>query len=154
MNTWDRTALHRLSYALQRRFAVVHVGVPDDGAYGRLIEREATCESGDPPLDRAIQARLALLLRSSGLFAIRPIGPAIAIDLIRYARRRGAGGAGFAEALAIFLLPQLDGLPSDAAPAVMSLFESALARLAAAPAIAELRARVEATLGVRGDLGP
>lgn len=154
MNTWDRTALHRLSYALQRRFAVVHVGVPDDDAYGRLIEREASCESGDPPLDRAIQARLALLLRSSGLFAIRPVGPAIAIDLIRYARRRGAGGAGFAEALAIFLLPQLDGLPSDAAPAVMSLFESALAHLAAAPALAELRARVEATLGVRGDLGP
>lgn len=154
MNTWDRTALHRLSYALQRRFAIIHVGVPDDEAYGRLIERESTCESGDPPLDRAIQARLTLLLRSSGLFAIRPIGPAIAIDLIRYARRRGAGGAGFAEALAIFLLPQLDGLAIDAAPAVISLFESALARLAAAPAVAELRARVEATLGVRGDFGP
>ena len=154
MNTWDRTALHRLSYALQRRFAVVHVGVPDDDAYGRILAHEATCASGDPPLDRAIQARLALLLRSTGLFAIRPIGPAIAIDLIRYARRRGAGGAGLAEALAIFLLPQLDGLPSDAAPAVMSLFEAALARLAAAPAIAELRARVEATLGVRGDFGP
>jgi 5-methylcytosine-specific restriction enzyme B len=154
LNTWDRTALHRLSYALQRRFAVIHVGVPDDDAYGRLIAREASCESDDPPLDRALAARLAQLLRSSGLFAIRPIGPAIAIDLIRYARRRGAGGAGLAEALAIFLLPQLDGLAIDAAPAVLALFESTVARLAPASAIAELRARVEATLGVRGDFGP
>jgi 5-methylcytosine-specific restriction enzyme B len=154
MNTWDRTALHRLSYALHRRFAVVHVGVPDDAAYARLLDREASREGNDPLLDREILERLRLLLRSSGLFALRPIGPAIALDLIRYLRRRGAGGAGLAEALAIFLLPQLEGLPSDAAPAVSELFEAALARLAAAPEVAELRARVDAALGVRGDLGP
>jgi MoxR-like ATPase len=147
MNTWDRAALHRLSYALQRRFAVVDVGVPDDDAYARLIDREATCESGDPPLDPAVAGRLVALLRSSGLFAIRPIGPAIAIDMIRYVRRRDAGGAGLAEALALFLLPQLDGLPRDAAPAVIALLESTLARVAAAPLIAALRARVEAALG-------
>jgi MoxR-like ATPase len=154
MNTWDRAALHRLSYALQRRFAVVDVGVPDDDAYARLIEREASCESGDPPLDRAVASRLVSLLRSSGLFAIRPIGPAIAIDLIRYVRRRDAGGAGLAEALALFVLPQLDGLPRDAVPAVIALLESTLARLAAAPVIAALRARVEAALGDLGDPGP
>ena len=154
MNTWDRTALHRLSYALQRRFAVIHVGVPDDAAYGRLLAHEARRESGDPPLDPALAARLTALLRSSGLFAIRPIGPAIALDMIRYIRRRDAGGTGLAEALAIFLLPQLDGLSSDAIPALMALFEAALARLADAPVVAELRARVEATLGRRGDLGP
>ena len=153
MNTWDRTALHRLSYALQRRFAVVHVGIPDDAAYGRLLEHEACRETGDAPLDRAVLARLELLLRSSGLFAIRPIGPAIAIDLVRYVRRRNAGGAGLAEALAIFLLPQLDGLASETTPAVLALFDAALARLAAAPEMAELRARVEATLGVRGPFG-
>jgi MoxR-like ATPase len=154
MNTWDRTALHRLSYALQRRFAIVHVGVPDDAAYARLIDHEATCESGDPPLDRALAARLTTLLRSSGLFAVRAVGPAIAIDMIRYVRRRNAGGTGLAEALSIFLLPQLDGLASDAVPAVNALFDAAIARLADAPAIAELHARVEAALGVRGDLGP
>lgn len=153
MNTWDRTALHRLSYALQRRFAVVHVGVPDDDAYSRLLEHEACCETGDSPLDRAVLARVKALLRSSGLFALRPIGPAIAIDLVRYIRRRGAGGAGLAEALAIFLLPQLDGLASDTIPAVMALFEAALTPLAAGPEKAELRARVEATLGVRGPFG-
>jgi len=153
MNTWDRTALHRLSYALQRRFAVVHVGIPDDDAYGRLLEHEACCETGDSPLDRAVLGRLKALLRSSGLFAIRPIGPAIAIDLVRYVRRRGAGGTGLAEALAIFLLPQLDGLASDTLPAVLTLFEAALAHLAAAPEVAELRARVEATIGVRGPFG-
>lgn len=152
MNTWDRTALHRLAYALQRRFAVVDVGVPDDDAYGRLIEHEASCESGDPPLDRAITDRLTIRLRSSGLFAIRAIGPAIAIDMIRYTRRRNAGGAGLAEALSLFLLPQLDGLPRAAAPAVITLFESALARRAAAPEITALRARVEAALGDLVDL--
>lgn len=153
MNTWDRAGLHRLSYALQRRFAVVHVGVPDDASYGRLLQREAFGETGDSPLDPAVLARVEALFRSTGLFAIRPIGPAIAVDLVRYVRRRGAGGAGLAEALSIFLLPQLDGLTSEALPAVLALFEAALARLAAAPEIAELRARVEATLGVRGPFG-
>jgi MoxR-like ATPase len=152
MNTWDRTALHRLSYAFSRRFAVVHVGVPDDDAYARLLDREASREADDPPLDRAITERLTRLLRSSALFAHRPIGPAIALDMIRYLRRRDAGGEGLAEALAIFLLPQLEGLPSHAAPAVRALFASTLARLAPAPALADLTARVDEALGVRGDL--
>ncbi len=149
MNTWDRTALHRLSYALTRRFAVVHVDVPDDDAYARLLDREASREGHDPPLDPAITRRLAGLFRSTGLFAYRPIGPAIALDLIRYVRRRDAGGAGLAEALAMFVVPQLEGLASDAAPAVIQLFEATLAHLAAAPEIAGLAARVEAALGVR-----
>ena len=51
MNTWDRASLFRLSYALERRFARVHVGVPDDAAYARLIRRAALGEGEGSPLE-------------------------------------------------------------------------------------------------------
>jgi 5-methylcytosine-specific restriction protein B len=116
MNTWDKTSLFRLSYAVQRRFAIVHVGIPDDAAYGELIARQAAGEGSAAALDGALVARLTTLFSTRGLFAHRPIGPAIAIDVVRYMRRRGAGGDALAEAFSMFLLPQLEGL--DAAPAV------------------------------------
>jgi MoxR-like ATPase len=116
MNTWDKTSLFRLSYAVQRRFAIVHVGIPDDAAYAELIERQAAGEGSAAALDVALVDRLTTLFSTRGVFAHRPIGPAIAIDVVRYMRRRGAGGDALAEAFAMFLLPQLEGL--DAAPAV------------------------------------
>lgn len=116
MNTWDKTSLFRLSYAVQRRFAIVHVGIPDDAAYAGLIERQAAGEGSAAALDVALVDRLTTLFSTRGVFAHRPIGPAIAIDVVRYMRRRGAGGDALAEAFAMFLLPQLEGL--DAAPAV------------------------------------
>lgn len=116
MNTWDKTSLFRLSYAVQRRFAIVHIGIPDDAAYANLLELQATGEGAAAALDRELVARLVTLFSTRGLFAHRPIGPAVAIDVVRYMRRRGAGGDALAEAFAMFLLPQLEGL--DAAPAV------------------------------------
>jgi MoxR-like ATPase len=116
MNTWDKTSLFRLSYAVQRRFAIVHVGIPDDAAYAAVIERQATREGSAAALDSALVARLTTLFSTRGLFVHRPIGPAIAIDVVRYMRRRAAGGDALAEAFGMFLLPQLEGL--DAAPAV------------------------------------
>jgi MoxR-like ATPase len=118
MNTWDKTSLFRLSYAVQRRFAIVHVGIPDDVAYADLIERQAAGEGSAAALDRDLIARLVAVFSTRGLFGHRPIGPAIAIDVVRYMRRRGAGGDALAEAFAMFLLPQLEGL--DVAPAIDS----------------------------------
>ncbi|WP_164009209.1 hypothetical protein [Pyxidicoccus trucidator] len=47
MNTWDKTSLFRPSYAVQRRFAIVHLGIPEDDAY-------------PSPPDSFITARLAM----------------------------------------------------------------------------------------------
>src|SRR6185312_11926781 len=60
MNTWDRGALFHLSCALQRRFAVIHVGPPDDAGYARLLDRHAR-EGDGPPLDPAVRAALMRL---------------------------------------------------------------------------------------------
>jgi MoxR-like ATPase len=139
MNTWDRAALFRLSYAVQRRFAVVHVGVPGDDPYARLLDRGAR-EGDAPPLDAATLSSLGRLFRAEGLFAHRPIGPAIALDIVRYLRRRAAGPEALAEAFAMYLLPQLEGLGPDAAAAVWALLD---AEIAGAPAATrgELEAR-------------
>ena len=55
MNTWDKTSLFRLSYAVQRRFAVVHVGIPDDATYAHLIDRFGATPGIDPPLTIAVR---------------------------------------------------------------------------------------------------
>jgi 5-methylcytosine-specific restriction enzyme B len=126
MNTWDRAALFRLSYAVQRRFAIVYVGAPDDDTYARLLDRAS--RSGDaPPLDADARAALGRLFSSSGLLAHRAVGPAIALDMVRYVRRRGDAAA-LAEACAMILLPQLEGLAPEAALAVRALLDAALAR--------------------------
>jgi 5-methylcytosine-specific restriction enzyme B len=143
MNTWDRGALHRLSYALQRRFAIVHVGLPGDEGYARLIDRAAREAGADPPLGEASIGALKRIFRRSGLLGRRAIGPAIALDMIRYARRRGAGGDGIAEAAVMGLLPQLEGLAPEAAIEALSAIEAALRAVASEAAIAELRERFE-----------
>lgn len=144
MNTWDRSSLFRLSYALERRFAVLHVGVPDDAGYARLVERLASERSVDPPLDPPAAARLLQLFCASGVLAHRPVGPAIAADMIRYLRRRGAPAEGLAEAIAMILLPQLEGLDDEAAAAVWALLAGLLAGWAAPRALAELEAHFRA----------
>jgi len=151
LNTWDRAALFRLSYAVQRRFAILHVGVPDDAAYARLLAREAAAPGADPPLDPRLLARLRDFFCTRGLLAVRPVGPAIALDIVRYLRRRGAGGDGLAEALAMFLLPQLEGLDTEAAAEARGLIGAALAGFASQEALTELSARFEEAFpGVAG----
>jgi 5-methylcytosine-specific restriction protein B len=142
MNTWDRGGLFRLSHALLRRFAVVHVGPPGDAGYARLLDHHASEPGGDPPLDPRARAALGRLFCGSGLLAHCPIGPAIAIDMIRYARRRAAPEVGLAEAVAMVLLPQLEGLPADSAAVVASLLDAEVGRSSSAEARGELRARL------------
>lgn len=143
MNTWDKTSLFRLSYAVQRRFAIIHLGVPSDEAYERLISRAALDPGLEPPLEEATVRRLSQLFHRKGLLAHREIGPAIALDIIRYMRRRAASGDGLAEALSMFLLPQLEGLDSDVARKVYALFRSTLTGWTSEEALEELRARCE-----------
>ena len=115
MNTWDKTSLFRLSYAVQRRFAIIHIGIPDDDAYAGVIRRHASQAGADTPLPAAAIDALVRLFSTVGLFAARPIGVAVVLDVIRYARRR-AGDPGLVahdalgEALAMYVLPQLEGL--------------------------------------------
>jgi MoxR-like ATPase len=146
MNTWDKTSRFRLSYAVQRRFAIVRVGIPDDGTYAFLIDRDGQREAIDPPLATGSAGPLKDLFRRAGLLSHRQIGPAILGEIIRYMRRRGQSGDGLAEAAAMYLLPQLEGLDQDDAAAVFKKLDAALHDRTSAEALATLRARYRESL--------
>lgn len=121
MNTWDKTSLFRLSHAVQRRFAIVHVDIPADDAYGDLVRKHASLPGvAHAPLPLDAANALASLFSMSGVLSARRIGPAVALDVIKYARRRGTDEGvsardALAEAIAMYVLPQLEGLDQDRA---------------------------------------
>lgn len=141
MNTWDKTSLFRLSYAVQRRFAIVHVGIPDDATYAALVDHHARRESFDEPLEDGAMGPLRTLFQEAGLLAVRPIGPAILEDIVAYMRRRRASGDGLAEALGMYLLPQLEGLEQEAASQVIKKLQQALDGWTSSEAVGVLRAK-------------
>jgi len=143
MNTWDKTSLFRLSYAVQRRFSILNVGLPDDQTYAALVNEHARRELRDPALsDRAIE-RLSVLFRSDGLLRRRQVGPAVAIDIIRYMQRRQTDGDALAEALAQYVLPQLEGLEQNAAIEIRRVLLAQLEGWARSESIAELEDRFD-----------
>jgi MoxR-like ATPase len=127
MNIWDKTSLFRLSYAVQRRFAIIHVGQPDAQTYAQLLRHEATRSWLEPPLPTPVTSRLVELFGPDRLLGIRPVGPAIPLDMIRYMRRRQAEHVGMAEALAMYLLPQLEGIEPHKAEALWDCLAAAVA---------------------------
>ena len=135
MNEVDKDLLHRLSYALMRRFAFIEVTSPPDEAFVRLLDRPG----GDvvTPL---------LAVRS-----VRDLGPALFLDAARYAERRGGDGRSASriryEAFCSFVLPQLDGCEDHEAK---HLFDA----LADAFDPEELHALRRVVAGVTADRAP
>jgi len=126
MNLWDKTSLFRLSYAVQRRFAIIHVAQPDAATYAQLLQQEATRSWLEPPLATSVTSRLVELFGPERLLRIRPVGPAIPLDMIRYMRRRQGEHVGMAEALAMYLLPQLEGIEPAKAEGLWGLLAAAV----------------------------
>jgi len=141
MNTWDKTSLFRLSYAVQRRFAIVHVGIPAPETYSALVRHECLRPAVDPPLEPAAADRLVFLFSPAGLLEHRRVGPAVALDMVRYMRRRQAQGDGLAEAIALMLLPQLEGLDRVPALETWTALARAIDGWTAEAALEELRSR-------------
>lgn len=143
MNTWDKTSLFRLSYAVQRRFAIVHLGVPDPATFAGLLNRAGTALGVNPPLDTAALNRVVGLFGTDGLLACRPIGPAAPLDLVRYMRRRQAQGDALAEGIAMYLLAQLEGLDAEGAVRAWRSCAAAIAGWCSDESAAGLRGRFE-----------
>ena len=141
MNTWDKTSLFRLSYAVQRRFAIIHVGIPDDATFGALIDHHADRAGFDEPLEDGAKGPIKALFQEKGLLGVRPIGPAIVEDIVAYMRRRRASGDALAEAFGMYLLPQLEGLEPEQASAVFRKLLDSLVGWTSAEATAALRAQ-------------
>lgn len=119
MNTFDRNLLFQLSAAFIRRFAVVHVGIPQIGELLAWIEGR-----GLDAVELDLVSKLLPILT-----AIRPLGPAIWADLVDYIGMRtkhSFGGEGviatveasFIDAIIAYVLPQLDGLDQESLDAV------------------------------------
>lgn len=141
MNTWDKASLFRLSFAVQRRFAILHVGLPDDRVFGELIADHARRALRDPALSERGIEQLTSLFSRKGLLAHRQIGPAVALDIIRYMQRRQSDGDALAEAIVQYVLPQLEGLEQEPAVGIYRTVTSALDGWSGKDAIAELRER-------------
>ena len=117
MNVYDKASLFEMSYAFMRRFAFVDVGIPDQGTFTQLIGlflRQA--DLADDAEDVVAKVLREQLFNQRGkVMQHRPLGPAIARDMIRYiARRRQQTDAAtldhVAEAFLLYAVPQFDGL--------------------------------------------
>ena len=141
MNIWDKTSLFRLSYAVQRRFAIINVGLPEDAIYASILSAAAEDGALLPKLAPAYLPVVLRLFSQTGLLSLREVGPAVALDVVRYLRRRGEHGDGIAEAIEMFVLPQLQGLSERAAKDARDRCEEALGAAASMAARTSLRAR-------------
>lgn len=102
MNTFDKSSLYDLSYALSRRFAYIHVPAPDSGDIDRpLVEAYIDCWTGVDPTDREIEAVVDLW---KTVQSTRPLGPAIVRDVL------AAAGTDLTPGVVQYVLPQFDGL--------------------------------------------
>jgi len=111
INTYDKSALYEMSYALMRRFAFVPVDIPENIDH-RLVEEylrvwlESEPDAGE--LDEAeLAGQLADLWKVVNEY--RPIGPAVIKDICSYVRQ----GRPYSEALVMYVLPQFEGLPDN-----------------------------------------
>jgi hypothetical protein len=154
MNTWDKTSLFRLSFAVQRRFAVINVGIPSDGQYAKILERVANEGMGVVDgLDGSLLARVQGLFTREHLLGMREVGPAVARDMVNYLRTRESHGDGLAEAIEMFLLPQLQGLSDAHAGKMRDLCVSAAELGASEDAKRSLKARFSELFPTLGGVG-
>jgi MoxR-like ATPase len=114
MNTFDRNLLFQLSAAFVRRFAVVHVGIPEPDELLAWIEGRGLDQA-----DFDLVKKLLPILND-----VRPLGPAIWGDLVDYMSMRtkhsfgsqsvvASAEASFIDAVTAYVLPQLDGLDRE-----------------------------------------
>lgn len=154
MNTWDKTSLFRLSYAVQRRFGIVHLGAPPDAVYADILADAAESGQASPALDGALLEAVQRLFSRAGVLAVREVGPAVGIDMVRYLRRRQAGAEGLSEAIAMGLLPQLEGLDDGPAAQALHACLSAVGESASTVARTELQRRFAELFPGLDEAGP
>jgi MoxR-like ATPase len=109
MNSYDKTSLYEMSYAFMRRFTFVRVGPPPAGEIARLVPRYVEQWDVDPDADeREAVADVWRRMNATG----REIGPAVVRDMFGMVTALdGPISARTTQAVASYVLPQLEGLP-------------------------------------------
>lgn len=123
MNEYDKKTLFDLSYALMRRFAIIRLGLPENYAEGLKTWSEAGGIAA--PIIANMQQ---LLVAVAGE---REIGPAIFRSMIAYMQAKRqfqtSDEESYAEALSLFVVPQLQGVEDQVA---QDIYHTACAILA------------------------
>lgn len=111
MNSYDKTSLYEMSYAFMRRFAFVHVGVPDGETtddWASLVAEYADVWGLDA--DEEIVAAVADVWRITNSTASeRKVGPALVEDMLRHVSTTGSLDA-VTSAITSYVFPQLEGV--------------------------------------------
>lgn len=116
MNTFDKSSLFQLSYALMRRFAFVEVPAPDSNV---LQEIMGAAIEGWPKDGREVigEKMIHVFCAENGLRAAgREVGAAIPLDICRAIGMAADGNftdADLVDLLDMYLLPQFEGLDRD-----------------------------------------
>lgn len=125
MNTFDKSSLFEMSYALMRRFAAIEVDLPDTEALGLILQESINCLNvfSFSDEDKAfITTWINAFFASDsdpGLCKINlQLGPAIAQDMLAYLTARLAKLSSFSreelvdtsfEAVEMYVFPQFEG---------------------------------------------
>ena len=111
MNSYDKTSLYEMSYAFMRRFAFVHVGVPDAETtddWKSLVKEYADVWGLD--VDEEVVRVVADIWRITNSTASeRKLGPALVEDLLRHVSTTGSVDA-VTGAVTSYVFPQLEGV--------------------------------------------
>jgi len=111
MNSYDKTSLYEMSYAFMRRFAFVHVGVPDAETtddWGSLVERYA--DVWDLTVDEEVVEVVAAVWQiTNSTVSERKIGPALIEDMLRHVSTTSSSDA-VTGAITSYVFPQLEGV--------------------------------------------
>jgi hypothetical protein len=110
MNVFDKSLLFEMSFALMRRFAFIEVPAPSDDVYQLLIREQVA--NDDTTLQRHVERVVIPLL---ALREVKELGPALFMDMARFARARLQVGELPDQELMLqlffsFLLPQFEGI--------------------------------------------
>jgi MoxR-like ATPase len=111
MNSYDKTSLYEMSYAFMRRFAFIHVGVPDGETtddWKSLVENYA--ETWNLTVDEEIVETVAAVWRiTNSTVSKRKIGPALVEDMLRHVGATGSPDR-VTGAITSYVFPQLEGV--------------------------------------------
>jgi MoxR-like ATPase len=83
MNVFDKSLLFEMSFALMRRFAFIEVPAPADDVYRALVRQQLA--NDDTALRQRVERVVMPLL---ALRSVKELGPALFIDMARFARAR------------------------------------------------------------------
>ena len=111
MNSYDKTSLYEMSYAFMRRFAFVHVGVPDGETtddWVSLVEEYADVW-GLVVDEDTVEVVAAVWQILNSAISERKIGPALVEDMLRHVSATGSPDA-ITGAITAYIFPQLEGV--------------------------------------------